>query len=182
MAVEPARHHSDTIIVGRDPEIAVPRPPSWSALALRFFGINTTFTFFRSVLLHCTGRLTAAEKTFIPESEYGKLVLRAYIYLAVYAAVIGLAVGTGSVLPLMYVGLPAFYGSWLQFIYGHTQHTCLADGLVTGNIIECAKHNGRFDLTDGSPKRPPACLPLKTYQAGEHDGKIFLKLDCGDRG
>ena len=25
-----ARHHSDTIIVGRDPEIAVTRPPNWS--------------------------------------------------------------------------------------------------------------------------------------------------------
>ena len=89
-----ARHHSDTIIVGRDPEIAVTRPPNWFALFLRFFGINTTFDFFRGVLLHCTGRLTAEEKTFIPESEYGKVVLRAYVYLAIYAAVIGLAVCT----------------------------------------------------------------------------------------
>ena len=29
-----ARHHSDTIIVGRDPEIAVTRPPNWLALVL----------------------------------------------------------------------------------------------------------------------------------------------------
>jgi len=48
-------------------------------------------------------------------------------------------------------------------------------------IIECAKHNGRFDITDGSPRRPPAGVPLKTYQAAEHDGKIFLNLDSGDR-
>ena len=53
-----ARHHSDTIIVGRDPEIAVTRPPNFFALFLRFFGINTTLTFFRNVLLHCTGRLS----------------------------------------------------------------------------------------------------------------------------
>jgi fatty acid desaturase len=125
-----ARHHSDTIIVGRDPEIAVRRPPNWGGLVLRFFGINTTFNFFRSVLLHCTGRLTADEKTFVPESEYGKVVARAYVYLAIYLVVLGLAVGTGSVLPLMYVGLPAFYGSWLQFVYGHTQHAGLAENVL----------------------------------------------------
>ena len=59
----------------------------------------------------------------------------------------------------------------------------LADGLVTGTLIECAKHNGRFDITDGSPRRQPACVALKTYKAREHDGKIFLDLNsaggCG---
>jgi len=49
-----ARHHSDTIVVGRDPEIAVTRPPHWSTLVLRFFGINTAFNFLRGVLLHST--------------------------------------------------------------------------------------------------------------------------------
>ena len=125
-----AQHHSDTIIVGRDAEIAVTRPPNWLTLGLRFFGINTTFNFFRLVLLHCTGRLTAEEKTFIPESEYGKVVLRARIYLAIYAGVFGLAACTGSILPLMFIGLPGFYGGWLQFIYGHTQHTGLAENVL----------------------------------------------------
>ena len=125
-----ARHHSDTIIVGRDAEIAVPRPPDLCALVLRFFGINTTFTFFRRVLLHCSGRLTAEEKTFIPESEYGKVFVRAWIYAFIYAGVIGLAICTRSILPLMFIGLPGFYGSWLQFIYGHTQHAGLAENVL----------------------------------------------------
>ena len=34
------RHHSDTIIVGRDPEIVVPRPPDIKALVLGFFNIG----------------------------------------------------------------------------------------------------------------------------------------------
>ncbi len=62
-------------------------------------------------------------------------------------------------------------------------NTHLADGLVKGRLIECPKHNGRFDITDGSPQRPPVCVALKTYQAREHDGKIFLDLNsaggCG---
>ena len=59
----------------------------------------------------------------------------------------------------------------------------LADGFVSGTLIECAKHNGRFDITDGSPRRLPVCVALKTYKAREHDGKIFLDLNsaggCG---
>lgn len=34
------RHHSDTIIVGRDPEIQVPRPPNLVDLGKKFFGLE----------------------------------------------------------------------------------------------------------------------------------------------
>ena len=30
----------------------------------------------------------------------------------------------------MFIGLPAFYGSWLQSIYGHTQHAGLAENVL----------------------------------------------------
>ena len=332
------RHHSDTIIVGRDPEIAVPRPPNILKMVLTFFGLPAIQTYFPRVLLHCTGRLTAEEKDFIPESEYGKVCLRARIYLLIYAGVIGLAFYHRSLLPLMFVGLPTLYGSWLMPVYGNTQHaglaenaldhrlnsrtvymnpinrylywnmnyhvehhmfplvpyhnlprlhelvktdmppaynglwaawrelvpavlrqvkdpayyverklptpslqpdaaprsriftakgravngwlevcassflkpedvirfdheeqtyaiyrtaegalyatdgqcthgkTHLAEGLVKGTLIECPKHNGRFDITDGSPQRKPVCVALKTYPAREHDGKLFIEL------
>jgi MocE subfamily Rieske [2Fe-2S] domain protein len=329
------RHHSDTIIVGRDPEIAVPRPPDIAGLLLSFFSIKSIPKYFRNVLLHCTGRLTAEEKTFIPESEYEKVIFRARIYLAIYAGVIGLAIWERSVLPLMYIGLPTVYGSWLMPIYGYTQHAglaenvldhrsncrtvymnlihrylywnmnyhvehhmfplvpyhnlpklhevvkpdmprpyrslweawceiipavlrqvkdpgyyverklptptvraggpqiftakgqavegwievcvseflrredvirfdhegrtyaiyradggelyatdgvCthgnahLAEGMVKGKLIECPKHNGRFDITDGSPQRKPACVALRTYKVREHEGKVFLEM------
>jgi nitrite reductase/ring-hydroxylating ferredoxin subunit len=55
-------------------------------------------------------------------------------------------------------------------------HAHLADGLVKGKLIECPKHNGRFDITDGSPQPQPVCVALKTYPALEHEGKIFLNL------
>ena len=53
-----ARHHSDTIIVGRDPEIAVTRPPNLFALFLSFCGITTALAYFRNLLLNSAGRLT----------------------------------------------------------------------------------------------------------------------------
>ncbi len=332
------RHHSDTIIVGRDPEIASPRPPDLFGLFLSFFSIKVVPAYFKKVLLHCRGHLSPEEKTFIPESEYGKVFVRARIYLLIYAGVVGLAIYNRSILPLLFIGFPTLYGSWLMPIYGYTQHaglaenvldhrlncrtvrmnfinrflywnmnfhvehhmfplvpyhklpqlhelvkadmpvpytsiwnawreiipailrqvkdpaycvkrklptpthraeapaaahaftakgraidgwievcvgeflkredvirfdheqktyaiyrtaegtlhatdgicthgnTHLADGLVKGKLIECPKHNGRFDFTDGSPQRQPVCIALKTYRTREHDGKIFLEL------
>lgn len=46
-------------------------------------------------------------------------------------------------------------------------NTHLADGLVIGGAIECPKHNGRFNLADGSPARPPVCRGLLTYPIEE---------------
>ena len=334
------RHHSDTNIVGRDPEIAVPTPPHIPGLLLNeFFGIKTIPRYFWNLLLHSSGRLTADQKTFIPESEYRKVFVRAPIYLLIYASVMSLAIYERSILPFLFIGLPTLYGSWLLPIYATTQHaglaenvldhrlncrtiymsrvnrylywnmnyhlehhlfplvpyhnlaklheilrpsmpkpysslwnawsevipavlrqvkdptycvkrelpasctgaaitphkftakgqpvngwvevcvsaflnkedvirfdhqqrtyaiyrsadaslyatdgicthgnTHLADGLVKGRLIECPKHNGRFDITDGSAQREPACVALQTYRAREHDGKIFIDLQTG---
>jgi Na+-transporting NADH:ubiquinone oxidoreductase subunit F len=52
----------------------------------------------------------------------------------------------------------------------------LADGMVKGTLVECAKHNGRFDVRDGSPQRLPVCVGLKTYAVRERGGKLLLDL------
>ena len=54
--------------------------------------------------------------------------------------------------------------------------THLADGMVRGNLIECPKHNGRFDVRDGSPQRRPVCLALNTYPVRVAEGKVLLKI------
>ncbi len=51
----------------------------------------------------------------------------------------------------------------------------LAGGFVQGNIIECPKHNGRFDFTTGKAKAAPVCVDLKTYPVKIESGKIFFK-------
>jgi 3-phenylpropionate/trans-cinnamate dioxygenase ferredoxin subunit len=52
----------------------------------------------------------------------------------------------------------------------------LADGLVMDHIIECPKHNGRFDYRTGAAKGAPVCVDLKTYQVKLEDGKVFINL------
>lgn len=333
------RHHSDTIIVGRDPEIAVPRPPDLMVLFKSFFNIQNFPTYARNVLLHGTGKLTPEELTYIPKSEHAKVFFHARIYVLIYGSVFALAIYQHSFLPLMFIGLPNLWGCWLMPIYGYTQHaglaenvldhrlncrtvymnpinrffywnmnyhvehhmfplvpyhalpqlhalvkadmprpyaglldawreiipavlrqikdpayhvkraiptptdrkeappneeiitsdgravvggwievcasnrlsvedvvrfdhdkktyavyrtadgkfyatdgicthgnTHLAAGLVKGNLIECPKHNGRFDVTDGSPKRKPVCVALQTYPVRVTDGKILINL------
>ncbi|MBI5397260.1 MAG: Rieske 2Fe-2S domain-containing protein [Verrucomicrobia bacterium] len=53
----------------------------------------------------------------------------------------------------------------------------LAHGFVMDTIIECAKHNGRFDFTTGEAKGAPACIHLKTYPVKVEAGQVFLQLD-----
>ncbi len=124
------RHHSDTIIVGRDPEIAVPRPPNLRVLFFAYFNLQNFPGYFKKMLMHSVGRLTPEEKTYVPEAEYHKVYFRGRIYVLIYATVIFLAIYYRSFLPLMYVGLPNLYGCWLMPIYGFTQHAGLAENVL----------------------------------------------------
>jgi len=125
------RHHTDTIIVGRDPEIAVPRPPDIAGILLGFFSLKSGPKEFKRIVLHCFGRLTAEEATYVPDSERLRgLPDRAHLGFLIYLAVIAWAGAIHSVLPLMLVGLPSFYGAWLLVIFGLTQHAGLAEDVL----------------------------------------------------
>lgn len=125
-----ARHHTDTVIVGRDPEIAVMRPPVFLKLISNFFGLFDAYAGWGRMLLNASGRLDPEEATFVPESERHKVIRVARIWVAIYAATIGLAIWMGSILPLMVVGLPRLYGAWHHVMTGLLQHGGLADNVI----------------------------------------------------
>ena len=52
----------------------------------------------------------------------------------------------------------------------------LADGLVIGNLIECPKHNGRFDYTTGEPKRIPVCEKIETFPVKVEGDKVYVNF------
>jgi len=56
------------------------------------------------------------------------------------------------------------------------QFSRLCEGFVFGNIIECGKHQGRFDVRTGAPKGAPAHVALKTYPVRIIDGQIELDI------
>lgn len=134
------RHHSDTIIVGRDPEIVAMRPPDIAVLLLNVFALVSGYKALRHLCLHALGRLTAEEATFVPERERGKVYLVARIYLALFALTIAACVYAGSILPAMLVGLPTFYGAWLSVYFGVTQHVGLAEDVLDHRLNSRTVH------------------------------------------
>ena len=125
-----ARHHTDTVVVGRDPEIAVMRPVAALRLVGNFLGLADAFGGWKRMLVNASGRLTPEEASFIPESERPKVVATARGWCAIYGAVIALALVSGSWLPLMLVGLPRLYGAWHHVMTGILQHGGLAEDVI----------------------------------------------------
>ena len=125
-----ARHHTDTIIVGRDPEIAIMRPPELVRLLANLIGLVDAWNGWGRMILNAAGRIHPEEATFIPEQEQPKVIRVARVWVAIYSATIALALALGSVLPLMVVGLPRLYGAWHHVMTGLLQHGGLADNVV----------------------------------------------------
>ena len=124
------RHHTDTIIVGRDPEIVLMRPPALARVILNFFGLLDAPKGWARMVTNAMGRIHPEEADYIPEQEQPKVIRVARIWVAIYAATVGLAVATGSILPLMVIGLPRFYGAWHHVMTGLLQHGGLADNVI----------------------------------------------------
>ena len=126
-----ARHHTDTIIVGRDPEIAVMRPPNITGILLDFFAVRSTLNTLKHLVIHAAGRLTAEEKTFVPEMERWKVFAIARVLLAIHVFIPVLAFELKSWPLVMLIGiLPTMYGAWLGHVFAMTQHTGLAENIL----------------------------------------------------
>lgn len=125
-----ARHHTDTIIVGRDREIAAMRPPDLLKLVVNVFGLRDALDTASSVVRHAAGQMTEEEASFIPGSERWRVYREARAWIGVYAVVVVVAILTQSLLPLMYVGLPTLYGRWLALVFGVSQHAGLAEDVL----------------------------------------------------
>jgi Na+-transporting NADH:ubiquinone oxidoreductase subunit F len=139
------RHHSDTIVVGRDPEIQVPRPPNLVELAKKFVGEGNLLRYWISVVKHCFRHVSASEREFLPESEYPGVFIRARIYVVMYAIVVGAAFHYHTILPLMFIGFPVFYGSWLMTVYSLTQHAGLAENVLDHRLNCRTVHMNRVN-------------------------------------
>ncbi len=124
------RHHTDTVIVGLDPEIAVMRPPAALNTALAFVGVMDVYEALKMMLINACGKISASEKTFIPEMEWHKVILVARIWMIIYLATIAACFYWHSLLPLLLVGTPRLYGAWHHVMVGLMQHGGLADNVL----------------------------------------------------
>ena len=52
----------------------------------------------------------------------------------------------------------------------------LAGGLVMDEIIECPKHNGRFNYKTGEAKGAPVCVNLKTFPVRVQGDRVEIEI------
>jgi fatty acid desaturase len=123
------RHHTETIMVGIDPEIQVMRPANLGRVLLDFLWIPDAIEMFRVMIIHALGMPTRGAIEFVPRSEWRKMFWWSRCYLFIYAGMITWSILTKSWLPLLYFPLARFYGGWLHQIFSLTQHAGLAENV-----------------------------------------------------
>ena len=129
-----ARHHTDTLLVGRDAEIAVMVPPAALRLILNFIGVPDTIDSVRRMAGHVRGRLQPDEALYVPEHEQRRAFTVARVWLVIYLAVGTAAVVMHSFIPLLLVGAPRLYGAWHFNMTGYLQHGGLRDNVTDHRI------------------------------------------------
>jgi fatty acid desaturase len=123
------RHHTDTVVVGRDPEIAFPRPPSLWGMVLNLMQLRAGVAELKKMLRLSFGLLTEDQKSFLIEADRSKTFRASQLQLAILVATGLWAISAQSWLPVILIGTPTFYGSWLHHILASTQHAGLAEDI-----------------------------------------------------
>lgn len=123
------RHHTDTLLVGRDPEIAVMVPPNILKLILDFFFLWSGLFLIKMIFRHAMGDLSGDGEHFIPDSERTKVVRTARVFAVLILAPIVLGIALQSWLPLVLFVGPRFYGGFMAQFFNITQHAGLKENI-----------------------------------------------------
>lgn len=125
------RHHDDTIIVGRDKEIAVKRPTPLWRIGLDLVGVLSVLAELRKLGYNLLGRLDPEDGDFVPDAERRRAIRSGRSMAVLLLVPVVAAIAIGSVAPLLFVGvLPSMYGRWLLVVYGLTQHAGLGEDVL----------------------------------------------------
>ncbi|MBL8165614.1 MAG: fatty acid desaturase, partial [Anaerolineae bacterium] len=124
-----ARHHTHTYLVGLDPEIQVMRPADLLKIAMDFFYLRSGPPEVLRIIRHALGRPDANVRNFVPQEERWKMYWSSRAYVAIFLVVGLWSLSIGSFLPMMFIGLPRFYGGWLHQLLGLTQHAGLKENV-----------------------------------------------------
>ena len=124
------RHHSNTLIVGLDPEISVQRPPSLVTIALNYLNLVNGPKMLGKIVMHAFGHIEDFTRVLVPADKLRRVVWEARVFLLLLVGVLVAAIEMGTIVPLLFVGLPSFYGAWLLFFFGITQHAGLREDVL----------------------------------------------------
>ena len=124
------RHHSNTSIVGLDPEVTIRRPTSFGYIALGYFNLVNGPKMLWKILVHAAGRGETYTRAIVPADRFRRVVWEARIFVLLLVGAIAAAVALGTIGPLLFVGLPSFYGAWFMWFCAVTQHAGLREDVL----------------------------------------------------
>jgi nitrite reductase/ring-hydroxylating ferredoxin subunit len=52
----------------------------------------------------------------------------------------------------------------------------LSQGSMSGELVDCPRHQGRFHIPTGRQERGPECLPLRTNPVRVDNGRVFVAV------
>ncbi len=124
------RHHTDTLVVGRDAEIVFQRPPDLVRTVLAYTHLRGGAQMFRRLVEHSFGRIDDEAADFVPDTELRRVVWESRVFVGIVAASAFASLWWWSVVPLLFVGLPTIYGAWLMVFFGITQHAGMRENVL----------------------------------------------------
>ncbi|WP_226507338.1 fatty acid desaturase [Pseudomonas sp. MWU16-30317] len=124
------RHHTDTLVVGSDPEIAAPRPPSILNMVLDAFGLRSVPVEIARTVRHALGIVNAQTRSFVPQTAMPRMIWSSRVYVLIWAATVVSCFALDSLLPAMLLLLPRLYGGPITQALNLTQHTGLAENVL----------------------------------------------------
>ena len=104
------RHHTDTLIVGRDAEISFQRPADVLRTAMVFTGIKPGPLMFWRLVRHAAGRLDPDAAELVPPAEHRKVVWESRVFVAIVVAAVAWSLVAWTPLPILFIGGPTLYG------------------------------------------------------------------------
>lgn len=123
------RHHTDTLLVGRDPEIAVMAPPDIAKILLDFFFLKSGTTQIINIVRNAAGNIQGDGEHFIPYGERNKVIWSSRVYVLIFAATIAACFYLDSFLPALLIVTPRFYGGFMAQFFNITQHAGLRENI-----------------------------------------------------
>ena len=123
-------HHSNTQIVGLDPEVTIKRPTSFVYVALNYLNLVNGPKMLWKIVVHAAGHCEEYTRIIVPAAKFRRVVWEARIFLLLLVGALVAAVELGTIWPLLFVGLPSFYGAWFMWFCAVTQHAGLREDVL----------------------------------------------------
>jgi Na+-transporting NADH:ubiquinone oxidoreductase subunit F len=124
------RHHSNTQIVGLDPEVSIKRPPSMLVVAANYLNLVNGPKMVGKIVGHAFGRYEEYTRIIVPADQLRRVGWEARVFLLILVGALVAAIEAGTIVPLLFVGLPSFYGAWFMWFCAVTQHAGLREDVL----------------------------------------------------